>query len=91
MTTIVKFVRYKDEFWPDAGEYVPLAEYRELEARLQKLPLDGDNCPVCGQPAISRNRYFDERTCGYHYWKYSEGRVVVLPPLGKETPNEGTK
>lgn len=37
MTTIVKFVRYKDEFWPDAGEYVPLAEYLEATQELRAL------------------------------------------------------
>lgn len=41
------------------------------------------DCPVCGQLAIGLNRRFNEYTCGHHYWKYSEGRVVVLPPIGE--------
>jgi hypothetical protein len=41
-------------------------------------------CPVCGKPAIGRSRAFNEFNCGYHYWKYSEGKIVILPPIGDE-------
>lgn len=46
-----------------------------------------DKCPVCGRTAILRFIRI-EVTCGYHWWKWDEGKQIVLPPL-VTPPNNG--
>lgn len=37
-----------------------------------------DTCPVCRRVAIGRTRAMDERTCGYHWWKWNYNRKYIL-------------